>query len=119
MRGIVTSGGRKVPTRLPTVDKAKMRPAVEPALSMSLIPMRMAKGATIPSNSTDGTKRTTQAKNDPSTAPVETESMPWMVTLRKGRATNGMIAVRMAPARTMKPSSRGLGQRSASRPPTT
>ena len=33
--GMVTRAGRKVPTRLPAVDSAKMRPAVDPAFSTS------------------------------------------------------------------------------------
>ncbi len=45
--------------------------------------MRMAKGLTIPKRTTEGTKSTTQAKNEPRTAPTEAESIPLMVTFKK------------------------------------
>ena len=37
-----------------------MRPAVDPALSTSRMPMRMAKGVTMPSSSTEGTNSTNE-----------------------------------------------------------
>ena len=96
-----------------------MWPAVEPTLSTSRAPIRMAKGVTIPKRTTGGTNKTTEAAKEPITAPVDTESMPLMVTSKKGRSTKGIMAMTIAPASTITPSKRGLGRRSAHLPPIT
>jgi hypothetical protein len=78
---------------------------------------RIANGETIPSRTTAGAKSSSTAKNDPITAPADASSRLPTAASRKGLATNGVIATQRAAARTISPSRRPSGRRSAMRPP--
>ena len=90
--GMVTSAGTNVPMRLPAVESAKTRPATRPASSTPVVASRMANGVTMPSSTTGGANSTSDAANEPTTAPVESASMPRTERSRNGRATKGMAA---------------------------
>ena len=117
MSGMVMMAGTKVPMRLPAVESAKMRPATRPASSTPVAARRMANGVTMPSSTTGGANRASDAANEPTTAPVESVSMPLIERSRNGCATKGIMATQAAAARTMTASSCGDGCLSAMRPP--
>ena len=71
----------------------------------------------MPSSTTGGAKSASAAANEPSTAPVDTVSMPRTESSRSGRATKGTAAINAAATMTMVASSVADGCRSASRPP--
>ena len=114
---IVTSAGRNVPTRLPAVESAKIRPATAPAVRTSSTASRIANGVTIPSRITGGAKSTSAPRKEPITAPAESRSSPRTETSRNGWARKGTAAIASAAAVTTAPSTVRLGLRSASRPP--
>ena len=118
MSGMVMRAGTNVPMRLPAVESANTRPATRPASCTPVAARRMANGVTIPSSTTGGANRARDAAKDPTTAPVESVSMPLMERSRNGRATKGMRATHAAAASTMPASREGDGRRSARRPPT-
>ena len=103
--------------RLPAVDSANTRPATRPASCTPVAARRMANGVTIPSSTTGGANSARDAAKDPTTAPVESVSMPWMERSRNGRATNGIRATHAAAASTIAARRVGEGWRSATRPP--
>ena len=117
MSGMVMRAGTNVPMRLPAVDSANTRPATRPASCTPVAARRMANGVTIPSRTTGGAKRASDAANEPTTAPVESVSIPLMERSRNGRATKGIAATQAAAASTMVARSEGDGWRSARRPP--
>ncbi len=117
MSGMVTMADTKVPMRLPAVERAKMRPATRPASSTPVAARRMANGVTMPSSTTGGANSASDAANEPTTAPVESVSMPLMERSRKGCATKGITATQAAAASTRAASSCGDGCLSAMRPP--
>ena len=117
MSGMVMRAGTKVPMRLPAVESAKIRPATRPASSTPVAARRMANGVTIPSSTTGGANSARDAANEPTTAPVDSVSMPLMERSRNGRATKGIAATHAAAASTIVARSCGDGRRSARRPP--
>ena len=74
--GMATSAAKKVPRMLPAVESAKMRPATRPASATPVAASLTANGVTMPSSTTGGANSASAAANEPSTAPVETVSMP-------------------------------------------
>ena len=117
MSGIVMRAGTKVPMRLPAVESAKIRPATRPASSTPVAARRMANGVTIPSSTTGGANSASDATNEPTTAPVDSVSIPLIERSRNGRATKGIAATQTAAASTIVARSCGDGRRSARRPP--
>ena len=101
MSGMVMRAGTKVPMMLPAVESAKIRPATRPASSTPVAASRMANGVTMPSSTTGGANSASDAANEPTTAPVDSVSMPLMERSRNGRATKGIAATQTAAARTI------------------
>ena len=99
MTGIRISTGRKVPMMLPIVEMAYMRPDTCPAVAVSSIASRMAKGETVPSSVTGMANRMSITPNEP------TSSAAWMLntaraaTCNTGRATIGTRPAANAPHR--------------------
>ncbi len=89
MVGIRTSTGTKVPTRLPTVDRAYSPPAVLPADWTSVTTRRMAKGETQPSSVMGTAKSSTTPSSDPARMPALYSAKPRTDQASTGRATNG------------------------------
>ena len=115
--GMATSAARNVPRMLPAVESAKMRPATRPASSTPVAASLTANGVTMPSSTTGGANSASAAANEPSTAPVDSVSMPRTESSSSGRATNGTAAMSAAATMTIVASSVADGRRSASLPP--
>ena len=81
-----------MPTRLPIVEIAYIRPATVPLSSTRSTASRIAYGDAAPSSITGGATSTETATSDPMNAPAETCSSASTETSRNGSATNGIRA---------------------------
>ena len=79
--------------------------------------MRIAQGETEPSTMTGIASSTRTPASEPAKVPIEIESKASTEAPRKGRARNGMTAIRTEPSNTTWQSRESLGSLSASRPP--
>ena len=115
--GISTSADPNVPTMAPTVASEDRRPLVRPARSIAVSERRRTNGEAMPMSVTGTEKSSSVDTNDPTTTPMLTAANPCSARLRNGRATKGSTAVHTAPSTRIRPSTRGVGCRSAIRPP--
>ena len=115
--GMSTSADPNVPMMAPTVASEERRPLVRPARSMSVSARRKAKGEAMPSNVTGTENSSRVERNDPTTVPTLTAAKPCNARLRKGRATKGNAAVQSDAMTRIRPRTRCVGCRSATRPP--
>jgi len=115
--GISSSAAPNVPMMAPTVAIDESRPLVRPARSMAVIDRRNANGDAMPISVTGTEKSSSVDTNEPTTTPMLTAANPWSARFRNGRAMNGSTAVASEPRTRMTPSARGVGCRSAIRPP--
>ena len=115
--GMSNSADPNVPTIAPTVVSDERRPLVRPARSTAVIDRRSANGDAMPRSDTGTENRSSVEKNEPTTSPTLTAANPRSARSRKGWAMNGSAAVQSAAATSTAPSTRGVGWRSARRPP--